>query len=124
MNKKLLTTLTIATLLFTACGSDSKSSSESVESKIKKKDYILIVDNAALENCNVSVLKEKISGTLFGELEFAFSLNKDSLVTSYEDKIVNCEKYNRIDEGSGNCLSIETDGTIGFSCVIAFDFQK
>ena len=43
MNRKLLITLTITTLLFTACGSDSKSSSESVESQIKKKEFILIV---------------------------------------------------------------------------------
>ena len=92
MNKKLLTTFAIATLLFTACGSDSESSSESIESQIKKKDFIYI--NNRTTGCSPSNVKENY--ILFSNtLQVPREINPDTVIGIEFNSPVLCTRYGR-----------------------------
>jgi len=120
MNKKLLTTLTIATLLFTACGSDSKSSSESVESKIKKKDFIVIVQHQ--DECSVPEIKKEIVA-ISNFLTVPKAINSDTLMSISEKTSVTCEKYGRTYDDI-TCEIWDMEKATEKSCILGFDFQK
>ena len=120
MKTKLLITLGISTLLlFTACG-DSESSTESVESQIKKKDFIYIVQHTS--DCNVDNVK-KNSVAFSNTLQVPRLLNPDTLIGTLVNKLVSCETYGRTHDS----LTCEhwnfVNETVEKSCVIGFDFE-
>ena len=119
MNIKLLTTLTIAILLFTACGDDSESSSKSAESQIKKKDFIAIIQHQ--DDCDISD-KEKVA-TLWEEVFALRPINRDSLISFSTDNIQFCENYSRTFDYA-TCGVLNPTVAIEKSCITGFDFQK
>jgi hypothetical protein len=123
MNTKLLTALSMA-LLFTACGSDSKSSSESVESQIKKKDFIVVVHNTPSEVCTLSRIKEGTNGRFLGTIAtFKQAIDKSTMISKFESTNVSCEKYDRTND-TIICGIAYWDEATGKSCIIAFDYEK
>ena len=121
MSRKLFITLAISGLLLTACGSDSESSTESIESQIEKKDFIYIVQHTS--DCNVDNVK-KNSVAFSNTLQVPRLLNPDTLIGTLVNKLVSCETYGR----THNSLTCEhwdfVNETVEKSCIIGFDFQK
>jgi ABC-type Fe3+-hydroxamate transport system substrate-binding protein len=121
MKKTLLTTLTIGTLLlFTACGSESKSSSESVESKINNKEFIIIVQHQG--SCTLSEVKQNIVN-ISNNLTVPRTINSDSLITVSEKNSVTCETYDRTYDDV-TCEMWDFDEPTKKSCTIGLDFKK
>jgi len=124
MNKKLVITLTIATLILTACGSSSGSSSESTDSKIKKREVIVIVHNTPSNLCTLSKVKAGTEGSHLGDItEVSDIVNKDTMVTKFEQTNVSCQKYNR-ENDYAVCGMFDWEEGTGKSCVIAFDYER
>ena len=119
MNIKLLTALSMA-LLFTACGSDSKSSSESAESQIKKKDFIHIYQHQ--DNCRI-LDKEDIAKLFENSYGFPQLINRDTLISFNKDNTQFCENYNRTFDYT-TCGIFNIRQATEKSCVIGFDFKK
>jgi len=116
MKKKLLITLSI--LVLTACGSDSGSSSSSL-SKIKKKDFIIVVQHQ--DSCTVSEIKKEIVG-ISNNLTVPKAINADTLMSISENTSVTCEKYDRTYDDI-TCEIWDFDKATEKSCVLGFDFQ-
>ena len=114
---KILTTLTVSILLFTACGDDSESSSES---KIKKKDFILIVQNQ--DTCTVSEIKKEIV-TISNKLTVPREINPNTLMSISENTSVTCEKYARTYDDI-TCEIWSMEKATEKSCILGFDFKK
>ena len=127
MNNKLLKTAIlsmITSLVFTACGSDSKSSSESVESKIKKREIIVIVHNTPSSLCTISNIKDGTNGSSLGTItDVADIIDKNTMVNKFEQTNVDCQKYNRENDYTV-CGMFDWEEGTGKSCVIAFDYEK
>jgi len=129
MKKTLLITLSI--LIFTACGSSSKSSyssdkptDKSIILKLKEKDFIVIAHNISLSRCKLSSTKDSIDGATFGNiLEFTQNINKSTVIVSAEKTNVTCEKYDREDNEIG-CTIIDFEENTKKSCVAGFDFRN
>jgi len=75
-----------------ACGSDSKSSSESVESTIKKKDVIVIYQHKV--RCFITD-KENFARIIDNTFEFSKSVHSDSLESLSKDTTQFCQNYER-----------------------------
>ncbi|CAA6810465.1 MAG: Unknown protein [uncultured Sulfurovum sp.] len=124
MNRKLLATLTITTLLFTACGGDSKGSSESIDSQIKKRQVIVIVHNTPSNLCTLSNIKAGTEGSSLGTItQVADVIDKDTMVSKFEQTNVDCQKYDR-ENDYAVCGMFDWEEGTGKSCVIAFDYEK
>jgi hypothetical protein len=118
MKRKLLITLGFSILLvLTACGSDSKS--QSSESTIKKKDFILIVHHQ--DTCSVSGIKKDIRAISLN-LTVPKDIDEDSLVSATEKNSVYCEKYDRTYDDVF-CEIWDFEVATEKSCVMGFDFE-
>ena len=124
MNIKLLTTLTIATLLFTACG-NSGSKGKSITEQLKGTEYLIIVYEASEDSCKVSSLKENIDGGQFGNLFILErTIDKSTLISQFNNNNnIDCSTFDRAtDDKCGQYDYSETSGVItGTSCSVGFN---
>lgn len=126
MKIKLLTTLSMATLLlFTACGdSDDDSKNTSQTTELKKKEFIVIGINIVSEQCTLSRTKDNINGSVFLDtITFNQNIDKSTLVVSLEQSNVSCTKYDRSNDDI-SCSTLDFQRDTAKSCVAGFDFEK